>query len=144
MADTQTPTPYFTSEWLLVEEEPVRQFATSTYLNEKHVDMAVSRNNPLGGDLVDGFWMLSMLLYFHFKYVERQSDKEYGFNYGLNKVRFITPVMIGDEVRVTSEFLDEKPHGEGRLITTRNTMHVRGKEKPCMVADLLLLHLKAD
>lgn len=137
MSDTQTPTSYFTSDWLQVEEGPIRQFATSTYLDDKHVDLSVSRNNPMGSDLVDGFWMLSMLLHFHFKYVERQANSEYGFNYGLNKVRFITPVMIGDEVRVTAELLDEKPHGEGRLITTRNTMYVRGKEKPCMVADLL-------
>lgn len=144
MTDIQTPTDYFTSDWILVEEESIRQFATSTYLDAKHVDLSVSQNNPLGSNLVDGFWLLSMLLYFHFKYVEMQSDNEYGFNYGLNKVRFITPVMIGDEIRVTAELLDEKPHGEGRLITTRNTMYVRGKDKPCMVAELLLLHLKAE
>ena len=92
---------YYTSDWFQLDEDHLRQFSYSTYLDPQHVDLTISKNNPYGADLVDGFWMVSMLLYFNFKYGRRESDKEYGFNYGLNKVRFTAPLMLGERIRLT-------------------------------------------
>ena len=135
---------YFTSDWFELDREHLTQFAWSTYLDPAHVDLSVSKNNPMGADLVDGFWQLSALLYFHFKYGRRESKGEYGFNYGLNKVRFLAPLMLGQRIRVRAEVLDVQPHHAGLLVTTRNTMEIEGQERPSMVADLLLLRVKDD
>jgi acyl dehydratase len=135
---------YYVSDWFELDEDHLRQFSYSTYLDPEHVDLTISKNNPFGADLVDGFWMVSMLLYFNFKYGKRQSDREYGFNYGLNRVRFTAPLMLGERIRVRSTIKDVEPRGEGVLVTTENVMEIEGKDKPCMVAELLLLRLQAD
>lgn len=134
----------FVSDWFELDREHLEQFAWSTYLDPEHVDLTVSANNPYGSDLVDGFWQLSMLLHFHFKYTPRGNAGEYGFNYGLNKVRFPAPLLLGQRIRVRAEILDDTPHPAGRLVTTRNTMEIAGQERPCMVADLLLLRVTPD
>lgn len=132
---------YFLSDWFQLDREHLQQFAWSTYLDPAHVDLDVSKNNPMGADLVDGFWQLSALLYFHFKYGRRESANEYGFNYGLDKVRFPAPLMLGQRVRVRAQVLAIEPRPAGLLMTTRNTMEVEGQERPSMVADLLLLRI---
>lgn len=134
----------FVSDWFELDREHLEQFAWSTYLDPAHVDLTVSANNPYGADLVDGFWQLSMLLHFHFKYAPRGQAGEYGFNYGLDRVRFISPLLLGQRIRVRAEILDEAGHPAGRLVTTRNTMEVEGQDRPCMVADLLLLRVTSD
>jgi hypothetical protein len=45
---------------------------------------------------------------------------------------------------VRSTIKDVEPRGEGVLVTTENVMEIEGKDKPCMVAELLLLRLQAD
>ncbi|MGB3697529.1 MAG: MaoC/PaaZ C-terminal domain-containing protein [Gordonia sp. (in: high G+C Gram-positive bacteria)] len=132
---------YFLSDWFTLDREHLQQFAWSTYLDPEHVDLTVSHNNPLGADLVDGFWQVSMLLYFHFKYGAGGADGEYGFNYGLDRVRFPAPLMLGQRIRVHCQILAAADHPSGTLVTTRNTMEVEGQERPCMVADLLLLRI---
>ncbi|WP_182357257.1 MaoC/PaaZ C-terminal domain-containing protein [Tomitella gaofuii] len=137
-------TEYFVSDWFTLDREHLEQFAWSTYLDPAHVDLTVSRNNPLGADLVDGFWQLSALLYFHFKYGVRGDDGEYGFNYGLDRVRFPAPLTLGRRIRVRAVVVDTAKRPDGLLVTTRNTMEIEGQERPCMVADLLLLRVSPD
>lgn len=130
---------YYTSDWFELDEAHLREFAHSTYLDPEYVDLTISNNNPLGSNLVDGFWMVSMLLYFNFKFGHKPVTGEYGFNYGLDRVRFTAPLMLGERVRVRSVVKEIRPHPLGAIITTANTMEVEGKPKPCMVADLHIL-----
>ena len=143
-AQLQPDSEYFLSEWFELDREHLEQFAWSTYLDPAHVDLQVSKNNPFGADLVDGFWQVSILMHFHFKYGRSGANGEYGFNYGLNKVRFMAPLMLGQRIRVRAELLEVSEHPLGTLITTRNTMEVEEQDRPCMVADLLLLRVKPD
>lgn len=130
---------YYQSEWFELDREHLEGFAWATYLDPKHVDLTTGKNNPYGSELVDGFWQLSSLLYFNFKYGFRENEHEYGMNYGLDRVRFTGPLMLGERIRVTSTILDITPRKDGTLIKTHNVMEVEGKDRPCMVADLLLL-----
>lgn len=132
---------YYVSDWFELDAEHLREFAHSTYLDPEHVDLTVSRNNPYGSDLVDGFWMLSMLLHFNFKYGSRQTDTEYGFNYGVDGVRFTAPLMLGERIRVRSHIERIREHAQGTLLSTRNIMEIEGKEKPCMVATMHTLRI---
>lgn len=132
---------YYVSDWFELDEQHLREFSHATYLDPEHVDLTISKNNPFGSNLVDGFWMVSMLLYFNFKYGRRSSDTEYGFNYGLNRVRFTAPLMLGERIRMRSVIKDVQKHRDGVLLTTTNTMEIEGKDKPCMVAELLLLRI---
>lgn len=132
---------YYLSDWFELDEAHLREFSHSTYLDEGHVDLTISKNQPLGANLVDGFWMVSMLLYFNYKYGRRPSDAEYGFNYGLDRVRFTAPLMLGERVRVRAVIKELRDHRDGVVVVTTNTMEIEGKDRPCMIADLLLLRI---
>ncbi|PRZ42523.1 acyl dehydratase [Antricoccus suffuscus] len=129
----------FCSEWFEIDRDHLRQFAYSTYLTADDVDLTISNNNPLGPDLIDGFMLLSLLLHFEFKFAPRGVDGSYGFNYGLNSVRFTSPVMIGERIRVRSTVASLVPRGDDRLLTTDNVIEVEGRQKPAMVAQWLVL-----
>ncbi|MFT4009067.1 MAG: MaoC/PaaZ C-terminal domain-containing protein [Nocardioidaceae bacterium] len=144
MTEFQPGDDYYISDWFELDEQHLREFAHSTYLDDEHVDLTFSRNNPLGPGLVDGFWMLSSLLYFNFKYGQPRDSRSYGFNYGLDRVRFTAPLLLGERVRVRSVVKDVRAHRDGVLLTTTNTMEIEGKDRPCMVADLILLMITPD
>lgn len=135
---------YYLSDWFELDEQHLREFSHATYLDPEHVDLTISKNQPYGPNLVDGFWMVSMLLYFNYKYGKRTSNTEYGFNYGLDRVRFTAPLMLGERIRVRSTIRDIRQRGDGMLVTTHNVMEIEGKDKPCMIADLLLLRMGLD
>ncbi|WP_019630365.1 MaoC/PaaZ C-terminal domain-containing protein [Actinomadura atramentaria] len=142
MPDRTPPLPgdtHFVSDWFTIDEEHLRQFSWATYLDDAHVDLTPSRNHPLGSTLVDGFLLLSLLTYFSFKYAPRAGDGGYGFNYGTDRVRFTSPVMLGERVRVESVVVSAVERSGGTLLTTDNTMYVEGREKPAMVARWVVL-----
>lgn len=134
----------FVSDWFTIDEDHLKLFAQATYLEEAQVDLTMSRNNPLGATLVDGFMSLSLLVYFGFKYSPLVNKSEWAFNYGLNRVRFITPVMIGQPIRLHAKVLAVEPHASGGLlVTTENTLELEGAARPAMVAEMLALHFAA-
>lgn len=143
-AGLQSGDEYYTSDWFELDEAHLREFSHSTYLDPEHVDLTISKNNPFGAVLVDGFWMVSMLLYFNFKYGRRGSDKEYGFNYGLDGVRFTAPLMLGERIRMRSVIDSLRSHPQGVIVSTKNTLEIEGKDKPCMVATLHLLRITPE
>lgn len=143
-AGLRTGDEYYVSEWFELDEAHLREFAHSTYLDSAHVDLTFSQNNPLGADLVDGFWMLSMLLFFNFKYGKGEADSEYGFNYGVDNVRFTAPLMLGERIRVRAHIEGIRGHAQGTLVSTRHVMEIEGKEKPCMIATMHTLRIDPE
>ena len=94
------------SDWVTVDCEHLREFAHATYLDPAYVDLTPSRNHALGPDLVDGFLLLSLLVHFEFAVPLVRTDGRYGYNYGLDRVRFTAPVFAGQAVRVRREVVD--------------------------------------
>jgi acyl dehydratase len=135
----QVGSEYYSSDWFEIDRAHLEMFAWSTYLDEAQVDLTTSHNNPLGADLVDGFMLLSLLLHFKFKYAPRYSDTQWGFNYGLNTVRFTSPVTLGQRIRARATLADARPRGEGIMVTTDDVIDVEGQAKPAMVAQWLSL-----
>lgn len=132
----------YVSDWMAIDRAHLKLFATATYLDPAHVDLTFSRNNQFGEDLVDGMLLLSMLVYWNFRYFPLEGEKLWGLNYGFEKVRFVTPVMVGDRVRATCTVKDMKSRGDGWLGTLSVTVEKEGASKPAMSADWLVLFLE--
>ena len=68
------------------------------------------------------------------------TDAAAGFNYGLDKVRFLAPVAAGARVRlrVTVDSIDEKKDGQ-ILLKTRNVLEIENSDKPALIAEALAL-----
>ncbi len=89
----------YVSEWMPIDREHLKMFASATYMDSQHSDLSSSQNNEFGPDLVDGFLILSLLTYWNAKYLPVDKTRLWGLNYGLDTVRFLEPVMVGDPIR---------------------------------------------
>ena len=87
------------SDWHLVTQQQVNQFAQATGDHQWiHVDEERARAGPFGGTIAHGFLTLSLLPWF-FESALAVTDSGMGVNYGLNRVRFMTPVRVGSRLR---------------------------------------------
>ncbi len=134
----------YVSDWMAVDREHLQMFAKSCYLTPDHVDMSFSQNNAFGADLVDGFLLLSMLVFWNFKDFPLAGEGTWGLNYGLNRVRWITPVMAGDPVRAECVVRSMEKRGNGWLGTLDVTVTKQGDAQPAMRAEWLCLFLEGE
>src|SRR5215208_261922 len=90
-------------DWLEVTQDRVNQFADVTGHHQWiHVDVERATASPLGGPSAHGYLTLSLipLLGESRRGVKVSLPYKQVFNYGLNRVRFITPVKVGARVRM--------------------------------------------
>lgn len=86
-------------------------------------------------EIVEGFWLLSMLDAISRLSAGTNDDQMWGLNYGLDRVRFVTPVHLGEMITPTFETLQVVPKDGGYKVLRRCTFQVDGHEAPAMVAD---------
>jgi len=60
-------------------------------------------------------------------------------NYGVDRVRFTSPVPSGSEVRAHARLLSAEPKGDGILYKVGVQIEIKGQEKPAMVGEVLFL-----
>lgn len=95
-------------------------------------------------DIVEGFHSLAMLDAISALALVIDRSTVTGYNYGLDRVRFTSPIRIGDRVRSRFEVTDVRPRGEGYLILRHCELTVEGAAKPALVADWWALVLPAS
>ncbi len=130
------------SDWIVVDQERIDAFAECTGDKQWiHVDVErAKRASPFGGTIAHGYLTLSLLASLAMEIGIVPKDASAGLNYGLDKVRFMTPVRAGARVRnrVTLESVENK--GGGRvLIKTTNALEIEGEDKPALVAQTLAM-----
>jgi acyl dehydratase len=121
-----------TGEPFVVTREDVDQFESGTWVDRAYAEDDIPE---FPEDLVEGFHLLSLLdPVLQFALRENRGEM-WGLNYGLDKVRFVSQVHIGDRVLPTFETLAIEPKDEGFKVLRRCTFTVEGAERPAMVAD---------
>ena len=130
------------SDWLLITQERVNQFATVTGDHQFiHTDPERAKQTPFGGTIAHGYLTLSLLPHLGSKGGSLGLDNvAMGINYGLNKVRFLAPVKVGSQIRARYLFLDSQEKKSGNfLLTHQVTIEIQGEEKPAMIAEVLAM-----
>ena len=127
------------SEWMVLSQERVNQFAEATDDPQWiHVDPErAKRESPFGGTIAHGFLTLSLLP----KFFEQCIDQPLGkmsINYGLNKVRFPTPMLVGGRLRGRFTLMSLERINGGIQTTWQVTMECEGSDKPVCVAESVL------
>ena len=127
------------SDWICITQEQVDAFASATRdMDWMHVAPARARGGPVGQTIAQGFLTLALLTYFSHEGGFLPADVEYAFNYGIDRVRWMTPVKVGASIRNRTHLLDLQPREpDSWLIKTKNTVEIRGEDKPAMVAEWL-------
>ena len=127
------------TSWLEVDQDRINLFAEATGDHQFiHVDPEKAARTPLGTTVAHGYLTLSLLPMLSEEIAVMPEGMAMAFNYGLNKVRFPSPVKVGSEVRLRSKILDVTEKSPGRiLVRAEATVEIRGEEKPGLVAETL-------
>lgn len=125
------------SEWHEVTQEQVNLFADATGDHQWiHVDVERAKAGPFGAPIAHGYLTLSlapMLL----AEIQQVNGVAMGINYGLNKLRFPSPVPVGSKVRAGAELASVEDVGGGVQVTMATTFEIEGGTKPVCVAEIL-------
>ena len=125
-----------TSDWFEVTQDRVDTFAEATGDHQWiHVDVERAKaESPFGGPIAHGYLTLSLLVPL-FAQVIVVTDTAMGVNYGLNKVRFPSPVPVGAKVRLTASLKAVEEVTGGLQLTFSAVIEREGSEKPACIAE---------
>ena len=126
-----------TSEWIEVTQERINTFADATGDHQWiHVDPEKAAEGPFGAPIAHGYLTLSLFipLFTELLDVEGVSTK---VNYGLNKVRFPSPVKVGSKIRLVGKLASVEDVPGGVQITVDGTIEIEGGAKPAAVLQSL-------
>jgi acyl dehydratase len=127
------------SRWVDIDQARIDAFAETTMDHQWiHVDVDKAKaESPYGATIAHGFLTLSLIPgVSKDNYVVKNA--KLGINYGLNKVRFLSPVKAGSRIRVRSELADATKVSDDTVnLTVRHTVEIDGVEKPAAVAELI-------
>ena len=129
------------SDWTQITQAQVQQFADATGDQQWiHVDVERAKTGPFGGPIAHGFLTLSLLPRL-FDSSFAITESRMAVNYGLNKVRFISPVPVGSRLRARLKLLACTPLAEpGVQIVLEATLELEGQARPACVAESLVRH----
>ncbi|MFC4117773.1 MaoC family dehydratase [Nonomuraea zeae] len=129
------------SSWLEITQDRVNTFADATNDHQWiHIDPDRAAQGPFGGTIAHGYLTLSLLIPLFGELLDIQGVRM-SINYGLDKVRFPSPVKVGGKVRLAGRVAEvEDVAGDGVQMHLDFTVEIDGSAKPACVARAIYRH----
>jgi len=126
------------SDWHVVTQPEINAFADATHDHQWiHLDVErAKKESPFGGPVAHGYYTLSLAPYLMSQIWSVQGIKM-GVNYGLNKLRFPAPVLVGKRVRARATLNNVEDVPGGMQVTVGISFEAEGSDKPVCVAELV-------
>ncbi|MEU4806440.1 MaoC family dehydratase [Actinosynnema sp. NPDC023587] len=125
--------------WHEITQQEIDLFAEATDDHQWiHVDRDRARAGPFGAPVAHGYLTLSLIPRL-VRDVYAVRDLAMGINYGLDKVRFPTPVTVGSRVRAGAELVEFTDFPPGKRAVVKVTVEIEGHPKPACVAETVIL-----
>ncbi|WP_133913755.1 MaoC family dehydratase [Streptomyces sp. NBC_00582] len=126
-----------TSEWIEVTQERINTFADATGDHQWiHVDPERAAEGPFGAPIAHGYLTLSLFIPLFTELLDVQGVTT-KVNYGLNKVRFPSPVKVGSRIRLVGKLTEVEDVPGGAQITVDGAIEIEGGAKPAAVLQSL-------
>lgn len=130
-----------TSDWVTIDQKRVNTFADATGDHQWiHVDVERAKAGPFGGTIAHGYLTLSLIPWLGSLVFSLQTPGA-KLNYGLNKVRFPHPVLVGQRVNLTVTLGEVVDLTAGKQLTLKHVIAIDGVDKPACVAESIVLLL---
>ena len=127
------------SGWHRIEQRQIDLFAEATGDDQWiHVDPERAAAGPFGTTIAHGYLTLSLLPRLMREVITVEGARM-GINYGVDRIRFTSPVPSGSEVRVRARLLSGERRGEGVLYRVGVQVEIRDAERPACVGEVLAL-----
>ena len=127
------------SEWLLVDQERINQFADATGDHQNiHGDSERAAQTPFGTTIAHGFLTMSLMVLMGYEGSTKLKNSVMGINYGFDKLRFINPVKVNSKIRGRFRLISAEEKNTNQWLLKHNiTVEIAGEEKPALVAEWL-------
>ncbi|MAM62037.1 MaoC family dehydratase [Maritimibacter sp. UBA3975] len=125
------------SRWFEITQDRIDAFADATEDHQYiHTDPEAAAKTPFGGTIAHGFLTLSLLSAMTYDGVPKVDGTVMGVNYGMNRMRFLSPVKVGSRVRgrFTLKEVDTSRPNEFTTITDVS-VEIENEDKPALVAE---------
>jgi len=128
------------SDWFEVAQSRINDFASATEDHQWiHIDVERARtDSPFHSTIAHGFLTLSLLPHLAAQAFKVHGDFKMGINYGLNRLRFVSPVPAGSRVRARFTLQSAEDFAGGVQLTWSVTCETEGGQKPALVAEWLV------
>lgn len=130
------------SEWRTVTQDRVNDFAAATEDHQFiHVDPPrAARESHYKGTIAHGFLILSWLSSFSYEVLPVLHPRQTTINYGFDRIRFLSPVLVGSRVRARFELKELKARdASSHLMRCAVAVEIENHPTPAMVADWIIL-----
>ena len=128
-------------DWMEITQDRIDGFADVTDDHQFiHVDPEAAKATPFGSTIAHGFLTLSLLTHLSASIPQdgaRYAGVVMGVNYGFDKVRFVSPVKVGSNIRVRSFLANIELKGDSVQVTRTMTIEIEGEDRPALVAEWL-------
>jgi acyl dehydratase len=130
--------PLGTSDWLTVDQKMIDEFANATGDRQWiHVDVERAKTEmPEGKTIAHGYLTLALMP--RLGPIFRVEQRSRALNYGIDTLRFTGAVPSGSEIRLTQSVKKVESIKGGQRVFLESVVEVKGKERPAMVAELIL------
>lgn len=129
-----------TSDWIIIDQDRINKFADAT-MDHQFIHVDPEQAEPIfGSTIAHGFLSLSLVAGIPFQQEIGMilEGTKMGLNYGLDKVRFLSPVPVNSEVRIVMKCLSITEKNPGQFLAKNEvTMEIKGVEKPAFIAETL-------
>ena len=127
------------SDWFEVPQSRINAFADATDDHQWiHIDQERAKTeSPFGTTIAHGFLTLSLLPVLAGQAYKVQGNIKMGINYGLNRLRFVSPVPSGSKVRARFTLQSVEDVAGGIQLTVAATVEIEGAQKPALAAEWL-------
>ncbi len=129
------------SDWVEIDQDRVNQFADATGDHQWiHVDVEQAASGPFGGTIAHGYLTLSLVPWLGSQVFDLNTPGA-KLNYGVNKVRFPNPLLVGKRIRAHVKIAGISDVPAGKQLTLSYTVEIEGESKPACVAETVVLLL---
>ena len=126
------------SSWRTVTQDEVTRFADLTGdHNPVHLDPGFAARTPFGGTIAHGYLTLALVVPLMAELIE-VTGVGTGVNYGLDRLRFPAPVLVGSRIRLTTCLAEVGDVPGGHQAVFENTVEVEGQAKPAVAAVMVV------
>ena len=126
------------SDWVVIDQNRIDQFAEATTDYQWiHVDTErAARELPEGKTIAHGYLTLALIPALTGDFIEVKNLTR-AINFGLNKVRFYTPLLTGSRVRARVNVRQARRRAGALLLTSEVRIEIEDERKPACVAETL-------
>jgi acyl dehydratase len=128
------------SDFVEITQSRINDFADATEDHQWiHVDTERAKTeSPFGSTIAHGFLTLSLLPHLAAQAFTVRGNFKMGINYGLNRLRFISPVSAGSLLRARFTLQSLEEISGGAQITLAVLVETEGSQKPSLAAEWLV------